>query len=111
MTKPSLVLFTVAAAIAWTILLYLSVHAVDAAGVNTAGPVFLDQFSHPWQAQFGTDFSIHLLLVAAWMIWRSPSWIVGVVCALLAINLGALFTLPCDDRCLAGSRSSRPPGR
>ena len=91
MTRPGLIVFSVVAAIAWVILFYISAHAVAAMGVNAAGPVFLDQFNHPWRAQFGADFSIHLLLVAAWMIWRSPSWI---VCAVLAINLGALFTLP-----------------
>lgn len=92
--KTGLILFTAVAAIAWAILLYVSVQAVTAMGVNAAGAVFLADFGQPWRAQFGADFSIHLLLVAAWMIWRSRSWIVGIVCALLAINLGALFTLP-----------------
>ena len=40
-----------------------------------------------------TDFSLHLLLVAAWMIYRSRSWVVGIICAILAINLGGVFTL------------------
>jgi hypothetical protein len=89
-----LILFTVAAAIAWTVLLYISAQSVLAMGVNAAGDVFLSDFTHPWRAQFNADLSIHLLLVAAWMIWRTPNWILGIVCAVLAINLGALLTLP-----------------
>jgi hypothetical protein len=92
--RPGLIAFSVVAAIAWAILFYVSAHAVAVMGVNAAGAIFFEQFSHPWPAQFGADFSIHLLLVAAWMIWRAPSWIGGIVCAILAINLGALFTLP-----------------
>ena len=62
-------------------------------GINAAGTVFIADFSHPWRAQFGTDFAIHLLLVASWLVWRSRSWLVGIICAVLAINLGSLFTL------------------
>ena len=78
---------------AWVILLWVSVHAVAAMGINAAGTVFIADFSHPWRAQFGTDFAIHLLLVASWLVWRSRSWLVGIICAALAINLGSLFTL------------------
>ncbi len=87
-------IFAAALAIAWAALVYVSVHAVSAMGAAAAGPVFFGDFSHPWRAQFGADFSVHLLLVAAWMIWRARSWIVGILCAVLAINLGALFTIP-----------------
>lgn len=89
-----LILFTVAAAVVWATLFYVTAHAVSVMGASAAGAVFLGDFGHPWRAQFGADFSIHLLLVAAWLIWRSPNWIIGIVCAVLAINLGALFTLP-----------------
>ena len=27
------------------------------------------------------------------MIYRSRSWVVGIICAILAINLGGVFTL------------------
>jgi len=92
--KISLVLFSVAAAIAWATLFYISAHAVSAMGTDAAGQIFFGDFSHPWRAQFNADFSIHLLLVAAWMIWRTPNRIVGVVCGALAVCFGALFTLP-----------------
>jgi hypothetical protein len=78
----------------WAVLLVVSVHAVEAMGFGAAGSVFMSDFAHPWRAQFNTDFSLHLLLVAAWMIYRSRLWVVGVVCAVLAVNLGAIFTLP-----------------
>ena len=92
--KISLVLFSVTAAIAWATLFYISAHAVSAMGTDAAGQIFFGDFSHPWRAQFNADFSIHLLLVAAWMIWRTPNRIVGVVCGALAVCFGALFTLP-----------------
>ena len=34
-----------------------------------------------------------LALVAAWLIWSAKTWLWGLVSAVLAINLGALFTL------------------
>lgn len=92
--KVGVVLFSVAAAIAWAALLFVSAHAVSTMGADAGGKVFIADFGHPWRAQFNTDLSIHLVLVAVWMIWRSRPWFVGIICALLAINLGALFTLP-----------------
>jgi hypothetical protein len=76
----------------WAILLVVSIHAVSTMGLGAGGTVFLGDFAHPWRAQFDTDFSLHLLLVACWMIYRSKSWVVGLICAVLAINLGSLFT-------------------
>ena len=78
---------------AWAVLLWVSVHAVTSMGIGAAGAVFVGDFAQPWRAQFGTDFSIHLLLVAAWMVWRSRFWPLGLICGVLAINFGGLFTL------------------
>ena len=85
--------FRLALCLGWTILLVVSVHAVKAMGMSAAGAVFIGDFAHPWRAQFNTDFSLYLLLAAAWMVYRARSWAVGLVWAVLAINLGALFTL------------------
>ena len=83
-----------AMAAAWVTLFTVSAHAVSQMGSNAAGAVFFGDFAHPWRAQFNTDFSIHLMLAAAWMIWRSRSWPVGVACGVLTICLGAVFLLP-----------------
>jgi hypothetical protein len=88
-----LVLFRLALVIAWLVIFWISFQAVSRMGFGPAGDVFIGDFAHPWRAQFNGDFAIHLLLVAAWMIYRSKSWIVGLVCAVLAINLGGVFTL------------------
>jgi len=85
--------FRVALVLGWAVLFTVSVHAIQSMGANAAGAVFIGDFAHPWRAQFNTDLSIHLLLAAAWMIYRSRSWVVGLVCAVLAINLGGVFTL------------------
>jgi hypothetical protein len=79
--------------VGWAILLFVSIKAVSTMGAGVAGKVFIGDFSHPWRAQFNTDFTIHLLLVAAWMIYRSKNWLVGLVFGFLAINLGGVFTL------------------
>ena len=55
--------------------------------------MFIGDFAHPWRAQFNADFALHLLLVAAWWVYRARSWILGLVWAVLAINVGAVFTL------------------
>ncbi len=85
--------FRLALCLGWTILLVVSVHAVKTMGMGAAGAVFVSDFAHPWRAQFNTDFSLYLLLAAAWMIFRARSWAIGLIWAVLAINLGALFTL------------------
>lgn len=93
-TRAGAIVLAAIAGIAWIVLFRVSAHAVAAMGVNAAGAVFIGDFAQPWRAQFNTDFTIHLLLVAAWMVWRSRSWIIGLLCGVLAINLGALFTIP-----------------
>ncbi len=86
-------LLRVGLCLAWVCLLLVSVRAVQRMGVGAAGQVFLGDFAHPWRAQFNTDFSIYLLLVAAWMVYRARTWWAGLLCALLAVNFGGLFTL------------------
>ena len=80
-------------AVAWLALLAVTVNSVEAMGVAAAGPVFFGDFGHPWRAQFGTDFGVHLLLIAAWMIYRAKTWIGGLVCGALAVLMGGVFTL------------------
>ena len=92
--RVSLGIVATAATIAWLYLFALSAYAIGQMGFDAAGAVFLGDFVHPWRAQFNADFSIHLLLMAAWMVWRSRSWPVGLVCGLLTICMGALFLLP-----------------
>ena len=77
----------------WLALFYVSFHAVQAAGFNGAGAAFFAGFSQPWPAQFNLDFGLHLLLAAAWFVWRSKNRLIGLVFGILAINLGALFTI------------------
>ena len=85
--------FRVALCAAWVVLLVITVHAVRLMGLSPAVTLFMAGFSNPWTAQFNTDFLIHVVLVGAWMVYRSRSWAVGIICALLAINLGSMFTL------------------
>jgi hypothetical protein len=85
--------FRVLLCIGWAVLLIVTLQAVSSLGLDAAGQTFFDDLSHPWRAQFNADFGLHLLLVAAWMVWRSKSLLVGLLCGLLAILMGGLFTL------------------
>jgi hypothetical protein len=74
----------------WLLLTGLTVHAVQSLG-SAGGMVFFSDFSHPWRAQFNTDFSIHLLLFIIWVVWRESSKAVGIACGVLCL-LGGLTT-------------------
>jgi len=90
---PGFAAFQALLALGWLVLIYVSVEAVRRLGLAAGGATFVADFAHPWRAQYDTDFSLHLLLAAAWMVYRSRPWYAGVVCALLAVNLGGAFTL------------------
>jgi hypothetical protein len=77
---------------AWLLLVGVTAHAVMSLGLD-GGNIFLTDFAQPWRAQFNTDFTLHVLPIAAWIIWREPSKIVGLLCAVGAIA-GGVFTLP-----------------
>jgi hypothetical protein len=83
--------FNVLVIILWLLIVGITWRALHALG-SDGGMVFVSDFSHPWRAQFNTDFSIHLLLFAIWVFWREKSKIVGLVAALLCV-LGGMFTL------------------
>jgi hypothetical protein len=77
--------------VAWMGLLALTLRATDLLG-SAASALFIIDFRHPWRATFNTDFSIHVLLLAWWVIWREKSRTAGILCALGCL-FGGLFTL------------------
>lgn len=85
-------LFRFALAAAWAVLLWVTVEAGRTLGFDKAGDFFIGDMAHPWRAQFNTDFSFFLLLVAAWMIWSARNRALGTLCAILSIVGGGLFT-------------------
>lgn len=87
------VAFRLALIAGWVFVLALSVRAVREMGFAAAGDVYFGDFAHPWRAQFNGDFGMHLLLVAAWMVYRTKGLLLGLLSAVLAINLGGFFTL------------------
>jgi hypothetical protein len=76
----------------WILLWILVIRASVELGVG-ASWVFVTDFAHPWRAMLNSDFSVHLLLAALWILYRERSPIIGVVCALLALLVGMPFTL------------------
>jgi hypothetical protein len=79
--------------VAWLLVIGVSIHAIQAMGASASGNIFLGDFSHPWRAQFNTDFSFHLLLMALWILYREKSPIRGFAFALLSIVGGGAFSL------------------
>jgi hypothetical protein len=77
----------------WLALLVISVQAFQKLGGGAAGQFYFGDFAHPWRAQFNLDLGLHLLLAASWMIYRTRNVAIGIACAVLAINFGAVFTL------------------
>lgn len=75
----------------------LIIYAVTVIAFKELGPdegmVFVTDFNHPWRAQFNTDFSLHILLVALWVFWREENIIARILCA-LGCFMGGLFTFP-----------------
>ena len=86
--------FGVLLALAWAALAAITVVALIELGPRAAVRTFIDDFAHPWRAQFYTDFSLHLVLTAAWVLYRARSPALGATFAFLVLSLGALFTIP-----------------
>ncbi len=86
-------MFRAVLVVGWLLILYISVEAVRWIGVAPSFDIFIGDYSNWWRAQFHTDFMIHAVLAAIWMLYRTKNLLVGILLALLAINLGSLFTL------------------
>jgi hypothetical protein len=78
--------------IAWLVSAYLIVVAAAELGLG-AGFIWFFDFSQPWRAMFQADFSIYLILVGAWILYREESPLVGIVCAVLATTLGRIVAM------------------
>jgi hypothetical protein len=78
--------------ICWLVVAYVTVWAVREMGAGAAGEVFLRDLSHPWRAQFNSDFFFHLLLIAGWVWYREPHPVARPLCALGSIFGGSLFS-------------------
>ena len=85
--------FRAALLLGWLIVLLVTIHASVAGGSNGWMAAFADSLHQPWPAQFGTDFTVHLFLMASWLFVRARSWMWGVLWATLAIVGGSLFSL------------------
>lgn len=85
-------LFRIALAVAWAVLAFITWRAIALLGSDAASILFED-FSHPWRAQYYSDFIVHVLLVSGWVFWREQSKAVGAACALACLGGGALISL------------------
>ena len=91
--RPGWTILRAALGVAWVLLLLVTIHASRIGGANGWIGAFAQGLREPWPAQFDTDFTIHLCLMAAWLgvRARTPAW--GVLWAVLALAGGSLFSL------------------
>ena len=78
----------------WLIVAAVTLWAVTEMGLLAYPRTFVGDLSHPWRAQFYSDLSAHLLLIAGWIIYRERSRATGLFFAAATLLLGALFTIP-----------------
>ena len=77
-------------ATAWLVIAFITARAAARLGVGAIA-IFFSDFSQPWRAQFNTDFTFHLLLIAGWVLYREKSRRTGVLCGIGVILVAAFF--------------------
>jgi hypothetical protein len=92
MKGQAMTLFRTALVVAWLAIVAVTVNAISSLGLAD-GKLFITDFAHPWRAQFNGDFSLHLLLMMAWIAYRERKPVRAVALA-LPVVLGSLYTLP-----------------
>jgi len=88
-----MLILRIALAVAWILVTWVSVGAVTQMGFGAAGETFFADFAHPWRAQFNADFSAHLLLMAAWIVYREKRPLAAGFFGAAAIFFGGVFSL------------------
>ena len=78
----------------WLIVAAVTLWALSEMGLLAYPRTFIGDLSHPWRAQFYSDLSAHLFLVAGWILYRERSRTIGLLFAAATLLLGALFTFP-----------------
>jgi hypothetical protein len=80
--------------VAWVAIAAMTLWAIADMGLLAAAQTFVRDFAHPWRAQYYSDFSVHLILAACWILYRETSPGRGLLFAFATLLMGALFTLP-----------------
>ena len=92
--RPGWIILRAGLVAAWVLLLLVTIHASRTGGANGWIAAFAQGLREPWPAQFDTDFTIHLCLMAVWLCVRERTLAWGVLWAVLALVGGSLFSLP-----------------
>lgn len=85
-------IFRLTLVVGWCVVFALALIATVELGLAEAVSIFFSDLANPWRAQFNVDLGLHLLLVAAWIVYRSPSLMAGLLFGALAIMAGGIFT-------------------
>jgi hypothetical protein len=78
-----------------TIAIYtLTVIAIMSQGWNWPAVAINDLLALDWRTQFDFDFIIHLLLLAAWVVWREGANAKAYLFGFLSVITGGMFSFP-----------------
>jgi hypothetical protein len=92
MKGQAMTLFRTALVVAWLAIVAVTVNAITTLGLAD-GKLFITDVAHPWRAQFNGDFSVHLLLMMGWIVYRERKPVRAVALPLPDV-LGSPYTLP-----------------
>ena len=85
--------FRLALTAAWLLVLAMTLQASIYGGPNGWLSAFASEMRQPWPAQFDTDFTVHLVLVAGWIVFRARTLALGLLFGVFAVLGGSLFSL------------------
>ena len=77
----------------WAFMLVKTLLAMHYHDLGPTMHYYTIMLKNTWQAHFNVDLLIHSVLFACWMVYRVRGKLVGVLCGLGAIYMGAIFTL------------------
>ena len=88
-----MLIFRIVLVLAWAGLFYLTSEAVGAHGIEAGATTFIADFADGWRARYHADFALHLLLVAAWIVYREKYLAAGLALGLGVLAFGGMFTI------------------
>lgn len=78
-----------------TVAIYaITIIASSSHGFNWPAVALSDLAALDWRTQFDIDFIIHLLMLAAWVIWREGATAKAYAFGFLSVVMGGMFSFP-----------------
>lgn len=76
----------------WMAVAFFTAAAVTRQPLGDAEVFITDIASMSWRGAFNVDFTCHVILLVLWVMWRHRFSALGMLCGLLCLCGGALFS-------------------